>query len=214
MFRLRRYIPRIGRWPRLLLAGCCLLLALASAVSGKPAAEPLTRTAPVVVAASDLPAGHQLTRADLTVMRWPPQLRPAGALDDPSALTGRRLAGPVGDGEPITNIRLVGADLAAGLPHRLVAAAVALGDDHAVELVRPGNLVDLLESDRPVDPLAGAPSRTSDVTDLATHVAVLAVLPATESSDAELVLAVNRPTAVRISRDSATHVFTAVVVPP
>jgi Flp pilus assembly protein CpaB len=214
VLRLRRYLPRIGRWPRLLLAGCCVLLALASAVNAKPAAEPLAHTAPVVVAASDLPAGHQLSRTDLTVEHWPPELRPAGARGDPSVLTGRRLAGPVGDGEPITDTRLIGADLTTGLSRLLVAAAVTLGDDHAVELVRPGNRVDLLEADRPVDPLAGAPRGTTEVADLATHVAVLAVLPATESSDAELVVAVDRPTAVRISRDSATHVFTAVVVPP
>jgi len=191
-----------------------VLLALASAVHGKPAAPLAARTVPVVVAASDLPAGHQLTRADLTLARWPPALRPAAARGDPTGLTGRRLAGPVGDGEPITSTRLIGADLAAGLPDRLVAAAIALGDDHAVELVRPGNRVDLLEADRPVDPLAGPPSATSDVADLASHVTVLAVLPATESDDAELVVAVDRGTAVRISRDSTTHVFTAVVVPP
>lgn len=169
---------------------------------------------PVVIAASDLSAGHQLTRADLDVVRWPAELRPAGVRGDPAMLTGRRLAGPIGHGEPITDTRLIGADLAAGLPRRLVAAAVSLGDGHAIDLVRPGERVDLLEADRPVDPLAGPPIRTGDVVDVATHVSVLAVLPATESSDAELVVAVDRPTAVRITRDIATHVFTAVVVAP
>jgi pilus assembly protein CpaB len=214
MFRPRRYLPRIGRWPRLLLAGCCVLLALASAVDGTPAARSVTRPVPVVVAAHDLPAGHRLTRPDLAVVSWPPELRPAGARADPAELVGRLSAGPIGDGEAITGIRLIGADLGAGLPRHLVATAITLGDPHGVELVRPGDRVDLLEADRPLDPLAGGPSETTDVVGLAAHVSVLAVLPATTSADAELVVAVDRPTAVRITADSATHVFTAVVVPP
>jgi hypothetical protein len=40
------------------------------------------------------------------------------------------------------------------------------------------------------------------------------VLPATDQAGAELVLAVDRATAVRITRDSSNHVFTAVVAPP
>jgi Flp pilus assembly protein CpaB len=169
---------------------------------------------PVVVAAHDLPAGHQLTGRDLAVRHWPAPLRPAGARGDPAALAGRRLAGPVGSGEPITGTRLMGADLAAGLPPRLVAAAVPLPDEHAVELVRPGDRVDLLEADRPVDPLAGPPVRGRAVTALAGHVPVLAVLPSSASADAELVVAVDRTTAARITRDSSTSLFTAVVVPP
>jgi pilus assembly protein CpaB len=212
--RFRRYLPQLGRWPRLLLAGCCLLLALASAVKAHPATRPAAHDLPVVIAASDLAAGHQLTRADLHVVRWPAELRPPGARGDPATVTGRRLAGPIGRGEPITGTRLIGTDLAAGLPRRLVAAAVSLGDGHAIDLVQPGDHVDLLEADRPVDPLAGPTSRTGAVVDVASHISVLAVLPATESSDAELVVAVDRPTEVRITRDVATHVFTAVVVPP
>jgi Flp pilus assembly protein CpaB len=214
VFRLRRYLSGVGRWPRLLLAGCCLLLALASAVNGRRTAQPLTHTVPVVVAARDLPAGHQLTRRDLRVARWPPPLRPAGARGDPTAVTGRRLAGPIGGDEPITGSRLIGADLAAALPRRLVAVAVTLDDEHAVELVRPGDRIDLLEAARPVDPLAGDSEASTRITELATHASVLAVLPATASSGAELVVAVDRSTAVRITRDTATHVFTAVVVPP
>ena len=207
-------LSRIGRLPRLLLAGCCVLLAVASALDGKPAAGDSPRTVPVVVAADDLPAGRLLGRADLAVVRWPAQLRPADARGDPTALAGRRLGGPVSDGEVITGARLIGADLSAGLSRRLVAAAITLGDEHAVELVRPGERVDLLEAERPIDPLAGAPSDMTDVSEVASRVLVLAVLPATASADAELVVAVDRATAIRVTRDSATHVFTAVVAPP
>jgi Flp pilus assembly protein CpaB len=168
----------------------------------------------VVVAARELPAGHRLTRSDLLVEHWPEQLRPAAARGDPSTLAGLRLAGLVSKGEPITATRLIGADLASALPRGLVAAALTLADEHASELVRPGDRVDLLETQRPVDPLAGGPTEQTEVAALAARVSVLAVLPATAAADAELVVAVDRRTAVRITRDTATHVFTAVVVPP
>src|SRR4051812_50031977 len=92
-------LPRIGRWPRLLVAGTCLLLALASAVGGHQAVDAPAATAqPVVVAARPLPAGHLLARADLALARWPTAGRPAGARSDPSTVAGRRLAGPGGQG--------------------------------------------------------------------------------------------------------------------
>ena len=214
MFGLRHSLPRVGKWPRLLLAGCCVLLALAGSVHSKPAPGAVPHSVPVVVAAADLPAGRQLARPDLAVVRWPAALRPAGARGDPEQLTGRRLAGPVGAGEVITGTRLIGADLTAGLSPRLVAAAITLGDPQTGDLVRPGDRVDLLEAARPVDPLVGASTSPGEVADVATHVLVLAVLPATDASDAELVVAVDRDTAMRITRDSQTHLFTAVVVPP
>lgn len=214
MLRLQHRLPRLGKWPRLLGAACCLLLAAGSALAA-PSGRPTTgATVPVVVAARPLPAGHVLTRDDLVVRRWPAQLRPPNARGDPGALAGRRLAGPVGRGETITATRLLGSDLATQLPVGLVAAAVSLGDPHAADLVRPGDRVDLLEADRPADPLAAAPATRPAVELLAAGCRVLAVLPASAAADAELVVAVDRNTAVRITRDSATQVFTAVAAPP
>jgi Flp pilus assembly protein CpaB len=212
--RLRRQLPHIGRWPRLLFAGCCLLLALLSAVSDEPAAGPAGRTSPVVVTRRPLPAGHVLTRRDLAVAGWRPGTRPHGAAADPTEFVGRRLAGPIGPGEPVTAVRLMGADLAAALPADLVAAAVTLGDPHAADLIRTGDRVDLLATAKPLDPLVGTTRRRTAVRVLATGRLVLAVLPARASADAELVVAVDRETALRITRDSATQLFTAVVVPP
>src|SRR5579884_793336 len=92
---LRSRLPVLGRWPRLLAAGTCLLLALGSALgtARKPAAA--GPTAPVVVAARDLPAGATLTAKDLNIARWPTRLRPSGARDRLGALVGQRLAGAV-----------------------------------------------------------------------------------------------------------------------
>src|SRR6478609_2215197 len=109
MFRsLRARLPRIGRVPRLLIAGCCLLMALASAVGTKHQ-KPAADGVPTVVAARDLPAGHVLTRADLRVARLSARLRPIGARGDPAAFVRGRIAGPVRAREVITATRLVGA---------------------------------------------------------------------------------------------------------
>jgi pilus assembly protein CpaB len=214
VFRLRDRLPRLGRWPRLLGATCCLLLAAGSALGAKPGQPTAGPAAGVVVAARPLPAGHVLTHDDLVVERWPARVRPATARGDPAALAGRRLAGSVGRGEPITTSRLLGSDLATALPAGMVASAVSLGDPHAADLVRPGDRVDLLEADRAVDPLTAGPTSPPHVAVLTTNSLVLAVLPASAAADAELVVAVDQTTAVRITRDSATQMFTAVAAPP
>jgi len=128
-----------------------------------------------------------------------------------SAVVGRRLAGPVGSGEPITGTRLVGRDLAAGLSGQDVATAVPLADAHAVELVRPGDRVELLSAPRTDDGSAPA-SRAAEV--VVSGARVLAVLRGDDTTGAELVVAVSRAVAGRIVRDEPTHVFTAVLAPP
>ena len=210
---IRLRLPRIGKWPRLLLAGTCLLLALGTALSGhkhKPAA---TRSVAVVVAAHDMPAGHLLHRSDLAVARWPPGLCPRRVRGDPRQLVGRRLAGPVTAREAITGSRLVSADLAAGLGPGLVAAAVVLADPRADDLVRTGDRVDILATTRPPDIADPQHTTTALISTVARSVRVLAVLPAGETTDAELLVAVDRATAVRITRDSAGQLFTTLVDP-
>jgi Flp pilus assembly protein CpaB len=212
--------------------GICLLLAAYSA-AGRATAEQHgakpARTAPVVVAARTLPAGHLLARADLRTARWPADLRPGGFRAAPSAVTGRRLAGPVAGGEAITAYRLVGRDLAAGLPPSSVAAAVAVPDPHSVDLVRPGDRVDVLATrrsddllpggaaeDAPADPAgesrAGRPPPVESVAANARVLAVFAGSP--DGGAAEVVLAVSRATAVTLTRAISTHVFTVVLAPP
>ena len=208
-------LPRLGKGPRLGAAGICLLLALSSALSAQRPRHPALASVPTVVAAADLPAGHRLVRGDLVTTRWPAALRPAGANAATADLLGRRLAGPVAAREAITAARVVGSELTRGLDHGRVAASVPLDDPHAADLVRTGSLVDLLEAPRPAD-LAG-PSTAREgptVSTVAQRALVLAVLPAGHDAAAELVLAVDRATAVRLTRDRAGQVFTAVVVPP
>jgi Flp pilus assembly protein CpaB len=209
-----RRLPRLGPLPRLLLAGSCLLLAALTAVDSRRVVAAAPSAARVVVARRPMPAGHVLAARDLRVVRWPRTVRPSEARGDPSSLVGHRLAGPVGAGEPITATRLMGADLARGLGSGLVATPVPLADAHAADLVRAGDRVDLLETARPPDVLdISAPARPR-VRTVATGARVVAVLPESDAAAPELVIAVDRETAVRITRDTATQVFTAVVAPP
>lgn len=223
---LRRRLPRLGRFPRLCGIGICLLLALDSAASrsSRSRAAAVPTAVPVVAAARTLPVGHVLQRADLTVLRWPRPLRPATARADPAALVGRRLAGPLARGEPVTATRLLGRDLATGLPSGLVAVAVPLVDGSALDLVRPGDRVDLLAAPR-TDEVDGRPAPGSIAT-LARAAPALAVLGTEPDGDAgsaagglagagaEIVLAVPRAAAVAISRAAPSHLFTAVLVSP
>jgi hypothetical protein len=111
-------------------------------------------------------------------------------------------------------MRLVGADLAAGLDPGLVAAPVPLADPHAADLVRAGDRVDLLTGARPPEAVDLAPADAGEVHTVASRALVLSMLPPTTSANAELVLAVDRATAVRITRNGARQAFTVVVDPP
>ena len=217
LLALRHRLPRLGRFPRLCAVGICLLLAAQSAASpatSRPASA--VATAPVVVAARPLPAGHLLRAADVRVARWPAGLRAADGFAETHQVIGRRVAGPLVAREPVTAARLVGRELAIGLGPDLVAAAVPLADARAVDLVRAGDRVDLLSTAR-TDALVTS-SGPATVGTLARAARVLAVLPADASSadgsGAEVVLAVSRPVAVSITRDAASRVFTVVLAPP
>ena len=74
--------------------------------------------------------------ADLALRLWPPELVPAGAVRDLAAADGRVLVGAARAGEPLTDVRLVGAGLAAG--GSAAAVPVRLGDAAVAALLVPG----------------------------------------------------------------------------
>lgn len=136
------------------LAACAVgttLLALA------PPAPP---SRAVLAAARDLPAGAALAAADVTVVRMPPDLAPDGALQPGQKLDGLLVAGPIGRGEVLTDLRFVGSDLLTALAEdagTLVAAPVRLADPGVARLLLPGQLVDVLAAHSTTyDQLAGA----------------------------------------------------------
>lgn len=217
-------LNRLDRWPRRLSALTCLVLAAASAVAahGQSAGgQSHPAQVRVIVAARDLGAGATLTVHDLTTANWPRELVPAGALAKPARLAGRRLAGPLRRREAITATRLVGAGLTAGLAPGEVAAAV-LTDVAAATLVHPGDRVDILA--RPVDEGAlGTRSPSSDTTTagailVAESVVVLAVLPPPDpgggSGDAQVIVATDRGTALRIVALQGHHVIAVLADSP
>jgi pilus assembly protein CpaB len=172
-----------------LLATAALVLAL------RPAPAPARAgpvAVPVVVAARDLLPGTALGPADLAVARWPPGDVPGGVATSPAELEGRVLAAGVRRGEPLTDVRLVGARLTDLLPAGLVAAPVRLADLAVSDLVVAGDRVDVLaaapEAERAEVVAAGAlvlaaPGRTDPQrgADPAGGLLVVAVEPATAS---------------------------------
>ena len=133
----RRAVLRRRRLIAALLAGTGVAAGIHAATGPAPP------TVPVLVAARDLPAGAELAADDLATVRFAPGSEPAGTADDPE---GQVLAAPLRAGEPVTDVRLVGPDLTAGLPGR-AAVPVRLPDPGMVALLDVGDHIDLLATD-------------------------------------------------------------------
>lgn len=206
----RLALARIPRWPRLLAALTCLLLAGLSAVDAHARRGPAAAGVPVLVSTRSLAAGHRLAVGDLRVTRWPPVLRPPTGYARASPVLGRRLAGPVGPGEALTSERLVGASLTAGLPRGTAAVPVEIAQQAAADFVHPGDRIDLVAAPAAdADPIAGpgsaaAPNAAADT--VARNVRVLAVLPAGDAGTT-VVVATDQLTARRLARAGSTASF-------
>ena len=120
-----------------------LLTAVAVATGIHAAAAPPPATVEVTVAAHDLAAGTVLGPGDLRTSRFAPGSVPAGASSD---ALGRTLAAPLRAGEPVTDVRVVGPALTAGYPG-LAAVPVRLPDAGMADLLRVGDVVDLVAAD-------------------------------------------------------------------
>ncbi|HWI43641.1 MAG TPA: SAF domain-containing protein [Nocardioides sp.] len=162
----RRRVLRRRRPLAVALAG------VAVAASLHTLAPPAPRTAGLLVAARDLPAGHTLAADDLAEVAVPPGVVPDGAAGD---AVGRLLAAPLRRGEAVTDVRLVGAALTSADPGT-VALPVRLSDAGQAALLEPGDRIDLLATD----------PRADTTTELATGVSVLAVPAKTEAADGAL----------------------------
>lgn len=135
----RRWVDRHRRLVAALLAAAATCAVLAA--SRPPAPDVVG----VLVAARDLSGGGTLAAGDVRVATFRARDVPDGVLAPDTDVTGRVLAAPARAGEPITDVRLVGAGLLAGYADEgLVAAPVRLADDGSVRLLRPGDRVDVL----------------------------------------------------------------------
>jgi len=152
-------------WRRRLIAGA---LAATGTAIGLTALSPATPpTVDVVVAADALPGGQTLTSDDLTTAAFSPDTVPPRTLDIDD-LVGRVLGGPLDDGEPVTETRIVGPGLLEGWGVGTVAVPVRIADAGSVGLLRPGDHIDLL---------ATSPDGITDASTIAANVPVLTIRP-------------------------------------
>lgn len=209
MLRLRRppvhLLRQVGA---VALLGTAVVWSLRAGPS--PAGEPAPATVPVVVAAGDLAAGASLAAAGLEVARLPAEARPAGAFDEPEPLVGRVLAAPLRAGEPVTDVRLVGAGVTALLLPGQVGAPVRLADLAVAALVRSGDRIDVLAT------VEGSP--TAEV--VAEDALVLAASDGAGTPDESpagaglLVVAVEPEVAARLAAAATSATLTLVLPPP
>jgi pilus assembly protein CpaB len=180
-------------WRRVLLARR-IAAALLSVVALTLALVPRSAVAgvPIAVTAAAIPAGATVRAADVAVHEWPSELVPAGALHDRDAAVGRVLVGAARAGEPLTDVRLVGARAGPGGGPGGAAVPIRLADAGVAALLVPGSRVDVVT--------AGA--RTDQPVVLAADAAVLAVLAEDTRGRGRLVM-------VAMPREVATRVAAA-----
>jgi len=118
-------LTRLTRRHRSLISAALAAAAVAAALPVlAPAAAP---TSLVVAAAHDLSPGATLTAADVSTVDWPRRVAPEGAMKSVDEVIGRVLAGPVRQGEALTDVRLLGSALLVR-GRGIVAAPVRLAD--------------------------------------------------------------------------------------
>jgi pilus assembly protein CpaB len=139
-----------------LTAGGALAFGTYNYVSNTSSSSPAAAipSKPVVIAASDLPLGSELTAEDVKVIEWPASSVPAEAISDPKEVVGRGLLMPVVQYEPILPLKLASKEAGAGLPPvippGLRAVSVRVNEVIGVAgYVVPGTRVDVLTTINP-----------------------------------------------------------------
>ncbi|OBF61122.1 flagellar biosynthesis protein FlgA [Mycobacterium sp. 852002-50816_SCH5313054-b] len=120
--------------------------------------------AEVVVAARDLHPGAALTAADVRLEKRSVTTIPDGSQRDVVTVVGSMLASPTRRGEVLTDVRLLGsrlAELTAGPGARIVP--LHLADGALIDLIRVGDVVDVLAAPATDAPAAGSPAVTKVV---------------------------------------------------
>jgi pilus assembly protein CpaB len=162
--RLSSWVRAVS-WHRRLLAAAAAATAVIFILEAlEPPAPP---TVPVLVADRDLAGGSALGPDEVRIVRRPAEMVPSGAITNQQSVIGRLLAGPVREGELITNVRMIGPPLVDGFPGRVVAP-VRLSDLGVAQLLRMGDRVDVLAA-----PTAPDGSTVAEV--VASNVQVVAV---------------------------------------
>lgn len=127
------------------LIAAALLCAAAGLTVHELTPAPL-ETVPVVTAAADLPAGTILADSDLVTGSLPASAVPSGSAASVHDLAGKRLATALRAGSPVLDTSIVGPGLLAGSPPGTVAVPVRPADQSTVQLLSPGQRVDIVLS--------------------------------------------------------------------
>jgi Flp pilus assembly protein CpaB len=189
--RLRRTLRRRRR---LFAAGFASVAAVSVVQVLAPGAP---RTVPLVVASHDLPSGVVLTAEDVRTVAVDPDLVPSDAAAGPDGAVGRMLAGPMSSGEPVTDRRVVGADLLQGYPVGDVAVPVRIQDADVVSLLHVGDRIDVYAA-------TGDPRVPADRVATDRPVVALPGTGATRSDGALVVLAMPSADAARVAQAGST----------
>lgn len=214
-----RVLARLAGWPRRVLAAALALTAglLLLRPDPPPVAVPAVAAGvPVVVVARDLAAGTTLTGSDVRTVGLPAVAVPAGTVGEVRAVVGRVVAGPVRRGEPLTDARLLGPGLTAGLDAgESTAVPVRLADPDTAALVRAGDRVDVLGTPVQGDTGRSGDAPAGDAVMIATGVRVLAVLRGKEAADGALLFVAAEPSVGRrLAGAAARQRLTVAVRPP
>lgn len=138
--RLRAFLFRKRR----LLAAAVLCAAAGVTVEALLPHEP--EVVSVIAAAADLPVGSVLTAEQLAVVHLPKEAVPQHAFTSTDLVAGQQLATPIYAGDVIAENFLVGAGLLAGTPDGTVAVPLRPADASTVQLLSPGQRVDVVLS--------------------------------------------------------------------
>ena len=135
-------------------AGGALALGTYNFMQRAPARTVTIPTKPVVVAATDLDVGAELTREEIRIIDWPANAVPAGAFSDPKDVIGRGIILPVIQNEPILPMKLASPEAGSGLPPAippgLRAVSVRVNEVIGVAgYVLPGTRVDVVATVNP-----------------------------------------------------------------
>jgi Flp pilus assembly protein CpaB len=133
---------------RRVAAGALVILAAVAALRSDPQGDRME----IVVATRDLAPGVELTADDLRLENRSSATVPDGSQSDVGAVIGATLAGPARRGEVLTDVRVLGPRLAesvAGHDARIVP--LPLADSGLLDLVRPGDVVDVLAAGSDAD---------------------------------------------------------------
>jgi Flp pilus assembly protein CpaB len=160
---------------RRIVAG--VLVLLAGVAAWRP--DPHSTSREVVVATRDLAPGITVTPDDVALSSRPAGTLPDGAVTTLDAAVGATLAGPSRRGEILTDARVLGSrltGLSVGPNARTVP--VHLADAAVLDLIRPGDVVDVL----------GAPSADSTARPRLLAVGAVVVLVSAAAGDGRVVL--------------------------